>query len=307
MKSENYQGEISLIDLMKLFWQQKWLILISTVFCFGLSVAYLFFVKPIFEARANIIAPTEKDVFILNASRSNSNTPLVANLMVKDIYGIFSEVLTSDVIKQQFFEQVYLPSLTDKQRKLIPKDKLFHACFKKISIKTDFHVNPLKFTVIVNADDPSQTRKWVRQYIDLVEKRTVAAVVELITVQNMTLVSNIKKEIDEISEYETNSKLIRLAQFRKSLMYAKNKGIYDVSFNIILKDDLGLKLQKLKKEYNFYNNMSIPIEKIKVFRLDGVINAEDTPISPKVPLVLMLGLFTGFLMGCSLSLARNSL
>lgn len=301
----DYRDEISLVDLMKIFWQQKYSILIIMLFCFGLSVVYLFLAKNVYEAKVSIIAPTAKDLFILNAARSDRNAPLVANFMVNDVYGIFGNFLTLDAIEQEFFTQVYLPSLTDKQR-LIPKDKLFHACFKNILIKADVHVSPIKYTITIDADNPAKAREWVSQYIALVEKKSVALVAQLIKVQNTTLINNIRKEIDEIKEYETNIRSTKLAQLKESLIDAKTKGIYDVSFNITPNDDLGLKLQKLKNEYDFYTNMSIPFEKIKVFRLDGVVHSSDTPISPKGPFILMLGLFTGLILGCIIGLIRNS-
>lgn len=310
IKNPKYSDELSLIDLLqlKLFWQQKWLILIITLFCTGISVAYLFFTKPIYEAKATITAPTVGDISILNYGLSNKELSQAENFGVGRVYQIFRDVLESESIKQLFFNKIYLPSLTEKQKKSDSRDKLFNSYLKNILIKEDIHRIPTKYNrvpakyiIIVNSDSFVKSREWIKQYLALVEKKAVAELAQLINSHNVALA----KRINLLKEVEEKKQIYRFRQLKEALVIAKGVGMQNASINI--SENSIHNLQILESKYNYYSKLKLSNEEMRIFRLDGAIQYSETPIKPKIKLILLLGLIMGLMLGFATASLRNAL
>lgn len=335
LKTEYDRDEITLLDLMLELWKQKWLILIITLICFGIGATYLLIAKPVYEAKAYIVSPTEGDISKLNVGRSYSKNSPVKMFRINEVYNIFSDVLLSESIKQDFFKQVYLPSLSAQQRESLSEEKLFNNFLKKFLIKEDSHAIPVKYTIIADTDNPAKAREMIIQYVALAEKKALFELKTLIDGQYRVLAINIERKIVGIKEVAKNNRIDRLAQLNEALTIAKETGVVKFAMNTSLTnldaapmlymrgskaleseirilssrktdDSFASNLRNLEIKYNFYRNLNVPIDAIRMFRVDGDITLPEAPIKPKVFFILMVSLFTGILLGSFTALIRNA-
>ena len=338
---EYSSDEISILDLVRILFQQKWLILIITLFCLIISGTYIICAQPVYEAKVYIAAPREEDVSSLNIDHNfklnNGHIFRTKKLNAKEIYQIFTDEMLSTSIKKNFFKQVYWPSLTDTQRNSIPQDKLYANYSKQISIKEDTRVQPNKYTIIVSANSPTKADQWLKEFITLVKKKAISELVSLINKQNNLIVSRIQQQIDVNRRIAKVSRMDRIVQLNEALLIAKASGIKNFSIDVPRnsldneamismmymrgtkaleseiktlmlrkKDDSFIpNLRELESELYFYSKIVVPVESIKMFHLDGMINSPKTPITPKIFLILMLGIISGFILGSILALIRS--
>lgn len=325
--------EISLIDLFNILWQQKILILTVTLVCFLLSTMYLAITKPVYEAKAYLVAPTLGDIAALNAGRSNlKNSPLTP-LNVDDVYQVFSDALISKSVQYDFFQNIYLPSLSKKKRNNVSKNKLFAAYANNITIKEDTKTKPVKYTIIARAENARKVHDWVKQYVDLANKKAISLMIQTVTIQNKELALQLQHQIDQKKQEVKSERLDRLAQLEEALKIAQATGVTNPivmsdskldsvsmmytrgskaleseikALNMRKNDDpFAHNLRKLESDYAFYEKLVIPTASIKMFRLDGGINMPDSSIAPKYKLILMLGLLGGIIIGCFVALLRG--
>lgn len=319
-----YVDEISLFDLMKIFWQQKWVILTITIFCFGISVLYLQLAKPVYEAKVRVTLPSVNSIAMLNLSQSYSAGSQQYLFDINQMYQLFSDTLESNSIKNDFFKQVYLPYLTDMRRESIPESKLFNNYLKKISIKKD--PKTLGITVIAETDNPYKSREFVKKFIALAEKKALLEMQEKINDLNRIKALDIQQKIAWTRELAKKYRIDRLSQLNDAMVTAKAVGLQNFSMNGTLNNinkssilfmlgtkaleseikilnakeiDYGLvpQLRELENAYNFYSNAKVSVEAIKMFQFEDVINLPSSPIWPKKNLILILGLIGGLMLG----------
>lgn len=328
----NHQyNEISIFDILQIFWKQKWVILTTVMVCLGISVTYIHFAKPVYQANAYIISPTLGDIAPLNVGRSYEKNALLKPFSTEDIYKVFVDTLLSESIKRDFFNQVYLPSLTDKERSAAPGDILYASFLKKLTIKEDTKFKPSKFSVVADTNNPSKSREWVKKYIDFADKQAVNELVGSIKSQNTALAQQVEQKIEGLREVAKSNRADRLAQLHDALVIAKATGTADYPVNLSknnldpttkmyfrgsksLESEISVlserksddayipNLRALESEYNFYSKMTVPAEAVKPYRLDGVINLPESPIAPKVSLIILLGIVIGLFGGSFLAL-----
>ncbi|WP_298623594.1 LPS O-antigen chain length determinant protein WzzB [uncultured Legionella sp.] len=332
LKTGNQNNEFSFMHQMETFWQQKWWILVITVFCFGLSAVYLAQKKPVYEAKVVTVPPTLRDISQLNVGRSSLIDYPLGALTVKDVYGVFANILLSEAVRVDLFNQIYLPSLTEEQRTKLSKDKLYANFLKIITIKEIPRTSPIKFIVTADANSPEKAKAWLEQFFGIIEKRTANELVQAINTQNHALAVNAKQEIESARVIAEKTKQDRIVQLKDALVISKSSGIIDSVNKRALDDDSMLymrgskslqseldvllarksndaftpRLRELENEYRVYNNLNVTEDSIKSFRFDGAIFLPESPIQPKSSLILMLGLICGLICGSAVALIRTN-
>lgn len=327
--SENV--EFSFMKQMDVFWQQKWLILVITVLCFGLTGAYLLQTKPVYEAKTFTIPPALSNISELNIGRSALRYYPLVPLTTKDVYDVFTNTLLSESVRVDLFEKIYWPSLTAEQRKSSSKDKLFSNFLKIITVKEVPRTSPIKYVVTADANSPEKAKWWLNQFFDIVKKRTLNELVQSTNTQNQILAINVKQQIVSAKRIAENTRLDRITQLKDALVIAKSSGMLDYSNKRVpgesmlylrgaksLQSELDVlhsrksndaftpRLRELENEYRFYTSLVVTEDVIEPFRFDGGIFLSESPIRPKSSLILILGLICGLICGSTIALIRTN-
>lgn len=314
IKTHYSSEELSILELVQIFWQQKWLILMITLFCSGLSLSYILLSKPpkpIYEAKVTIIAPTEGDISLLNIappiggdiSQSNID-PFKKMFSVYDIYYIFINVLESESLKQQFsktFTSLY--SIKGRVKLTSPEitiKKDLTQFDKQIITINKYIFSRNKYTISVNTDNPAKSRELIKQFVALATKRAEDELKQLIFNQNLALAKKIIffKKVIELNKMDA------MEDLKKALIVVKGSAMNNASITLT---NTSTNLHMLESSYDFYSQIDVSNPAIKMFRLDGVIDTIELLPKSRKELILILGLLTGLIFGTATALLRHSL
>jgi chain length determinant protein (polysaccharide antigen chain regulator) len=304
IKSLHYGDELSVLDLLKILWQQKKLVLGSIVLGCLVSSSYLFLSPPIYEAKIIITAPTTGDISQLNVGRSYSQYSPIKAFNYSEVYRLYSVTLLSNATKQLFFRQIYLPTLQKKANK-INENKLYNSYLKNIIVKTDFLSNPIKYTILARNEDPLVATKLVRLYVSVAKKESMEKLLGHINNQNKAYAEELQRKINGIQNALVHNQEEQINKVKNIIRIAKSAGIQNPIFTSNNLDDLGPKLRQLEYDYNYYKNMSISTDSIKMFRTDGRIMIPQTPAFPNNYLVMAVGLLAGLILGSLIGISRG--
>ncbi|MDQ7002795.1 MAG: Wzz/FepE/Etk N-terminal domain-containing protein, partial [Ghiorsea sp.] len=104
------ESEISLLDLWNMIVAQRRLLLVVWAVCVLLAIAYVMFTKPVYQATAYLLPPTQKDVQALNI-HSYGYAP-------EHVYALLLQTLRSRVNRKQFYDASHIADqLNDGDKK----------------------------------------------------------------------------------------------------------------------------------------------------------------------------------------------
>ncbi|MBU0521392.1 MULTISPECIES: LPS O-antigen chain length determinant protein WzzB [Pseudomonas] len=329
-------GEIGLADLFKGVLAQRWLVIAVTVVITLMAGAFAYLSQPVYEARAYVLPPTQNDIEDFNYGR----TPELgfAPYSVRDVYAVFIRNLQSESLKNRFFNEVYLPSLSDDARRG-SQDYLYRKFTAALTIAQPSKDFSDRFTVVALNNQPVQAANWLNLYID---QASDAAKKELIKNFSKEIKIRIRNNETQISMMRENAANVRQDTIRQLLEAEKVAGSIGLEKHQIIaggvagemsgagdsrliylrgtkaleaevktlqareSDDAFIaNLRKLQGMNEFYKTLGVKAEDVAVYRLDGVIQPPDTPIKPKKALILLLGMIVGLGLGLVLGLMRH--
>jgi chain length determinant protein (polysaccharide antigen chain regulator) len=332
-------GEIDVIGTLGLIWKEKWLVFFVTLLTTVVGCLYIWMAKPIFEAKAYITPPTAGDIAAFNHGRSNAKGELLKLFDVGDIYAILSSALLSQGSKRAFFDKVYLPSLSVKQRTKMPLSLLYKEFNTLLTVKEDAKYTPARFTVIAKSSDVAQAVDWVERYVGLVKQNATDHILRIISSQNKSMTHDLEQRISVAREMAKEQRLDRINQLNEALNISNAIGLTRQDFsstenmrmeissinkpslmykrgsealkaeikNLNLRqsdDSFTPEVRKLESKYKLLGRIVVNPVDVAVFRLDGNIDASDVPIAPKSRLITAFSLTLGLLLGVSTVLVR---
>lgn len=304
MKNLHINNEMSLFDVLQLLWQQKKLILGAILLSCAASGLYLFLSTPVYEAKVIITAPTTGDISPLNVGRSYAKYSPIKAFDYLDVYRLSSLSLLSNSTKQLFFKQIYSPLIGKKSAKT-SESRVYASYLKNITIKTDFMSQPNQYTLLARNEDPLIATELVQQYVSLVNKETMKKLLQQINNQNKSYAEDLQIKINRIQNALIHNQEEQAHKIQSIIQTAKSAGIQNPVLSVNNSDNLETKLHQLEYDYNYYKNkVSIPIDSVKMFHMDGSIMTPQTPISPKKYLVIATGLLVGLLLGSFMAITR---
>ncbi|NWL19520.1 LPS O-antigen chain length determinant protein WzzB [Pseudomonas umsongensis] len=327
--------EVDLIEVIQGLWLQKWLILAIVTLFTLVGGAYAFLSKPVYEARAFVIPPTQKDIADLNYGRTIESE--LAPYSVKSVYEVFLRNLQAESLRRAFFEEYYLPSLNETER-AGSHDGLYQRFSKELSIALADKSSPDRFLLTMQNNDPAKAEEWAKAYI---EKARILAVREMVENVNREAEVRARNLAQQISALRENGERVRedlITQLREALRIAEAVGLEkppiingnlsgEVSANMSgeltyirgskalqaeiknieerkLDDPFIKNLRALQMKYSFYKDLSVKPDDVAVFRVDGPIESPDKPVKPKKALVLAVAVLLGGVIGVFVALFR---
>ncbi|WLH47906.1 LPS O-antigen chain length determinant protein WzzB [Pseudomonas beijingensis] len=328
------EDEIDLIALARGLWCQKWLILVITLLVTAGAAAYALLSKPVYEVKLFIMPPTQNGIAELNYGRGKSTE--LDTYSIKHVYDVFARNLQGESLRQNFFNEVYLPSLDESQRKGA-LDRLYERFSRELVVKGAGKDTPDRFAVTVQGGDPIKATEWVKAYVARASEAAESELIKNVTTEASVRARNLEQRIISLRETAQRIREDRIQQLREALKIAETIGLTTPTVNssaaVDITVDTGNKmdyqrgskalaaevsalearasddafisdLRTLQMRYNFYRKLSIDPERISVYRQDGSVEVPESPIKPRKSLILVLGVLAGLLSGGFVALIR---
>lgn len=318
--------------LVNTFWRQKIIILCMALLGTVIAAAYAFLSEPIYEAKAFIMPPTQNDIEGLNDERKK-----LPPLVVKDVYLVFLKNLQAESLRREFFKSTYLPALG---RDSDSKGGLYEKLSKSLLISVVGKDTADRYSIVILDADSIRAAKWIEQYTKRAQELALQEINKNISSEFSVQARNLNQEILSLREVGHKDSEDTLVKLNEALIVAKAIGLKKPpivsgnSLNIAGKMDDELtymrgtialeaeienlksrksedpfidKLRGLESDYNFYNLLSKKYRDAKTYKMDGDVEVSASPVKPKIPLVISIGLVLGLMLGVMIALIRNSL
>ncbi|MGX4729971.1 LPS O-antigen chain length determinant protein WzzB [Pseudomonas corrugata] len=326
--------EIDLIELVRGLWAQKWLIVGVTLLVTIGAAAYAFLSKPVYEAKLFIMPPTQNGIAELNYGRGKSTD--LDTYSIRHVYDVFARNLQAESIRQKFFNEIYLPSLDESQRKGA-LDRVYERFSRELVVKGPGKDTPDRFSVTVQGGDPVRATEWAKAYVQRASEAAESELIKNVTTEASVRARNIEQRIVSLRETAQRLREDRIQRLREALKIAEAIGLTTPTINssaaVDITVDTGSKmdyqrgskalaaevnalesrtsddafisdLRSLQMRYNFYRKLNIDPERISVYRQDGSVEVPESPIKPKKMLIVVLGAITGFILAGFIALIR---
>ncbi|WP_431144809.1 LPS O-antigen chain length determinant protein WzzB [Pseudomonas alvandae] len=320
--------EIDLIALARGLWAQKWLIIAITLLVTAGAAAYAFLSKPVYEAKLFIMPPTQNGIAELNYGRGKSTE--LEPYSIKHVYDVFARNLQGESLRQNFFNQVYLPSLDESQRKGA-LDRLYDRFSRELVVKGPGKDTPDRFSVTVQNGDPVKATEWAKAYVVRASEAAEAELIKNVTAEASVRARNLEQRITSLRETARRVREDRIQQLREALKIAQAIGLTTPTINssaaVDITVDTGNKmdyqrgskalaaeiqtlesrasddafisdLRPLQMRYNFYRKLNIESEQLSIYRQDGSVEVPQSPVKPRKGVILVLGSAIGLILGC---------
>ncbi|MNV13349.1 Lipopolysaccharide biosynthesis protein WzzE [compost metagenome] len=327
--------EIDLFELMRSIWAQKVMILCTTLVVVLCAAAYAFISKPVYEARVYLLPPTLNGIADFNYGRTKELelTPYT----VKDVYDVFTRNLQSEALRRAFFLEVYLPSLSDADRK-DSQDELYSRFLKKLTIGLPSKEQPDRYSVSVQDKDPARATEWVKTFTANAGKASKNEVITNVTREAEVRARNIGQQISILRQTESGIRSDSISRLQEALRVAQSIGLEEppiIAGNVAAEvtatmdgqltymrgtkalsaeiknlqdrksnDPFIKNLRMLEIKKFFYEDLRIDPSGVAVYRQDGSIEIPDEPIKPKKMLYIGLAVIGGGLLGLLIGLVR---
>ncbi|SFW63567.1 LPS O-antigen chain length determinant protein WzzB [Pseudomonas sp. NFACC04-2] len=326
--------EIDLIALARGLWGQKWLILAVTLLVTAGAAAYAYLSKPVYQAQLFIMPPTQNGIAELNYGRGKSTE--LDPYSIKHVYDVFARNLQGESLRQTFFNEVYLPSLDESQRKGA-LDRLYERFSRELVIKGPGKDTPDRYSVTVQGGDPVRATEWAKAYVARASEAAESELIKNVTAEAAVRARNLEQRIVGLRETAQRIREDRIQQLREALKIAEAIGLTSPSINSTAAVDITVEtgnkmdyqrgskalaaevkalesrasddafisdLRSLQMRYSFYRKLNIDPESISVYRQDGSVEVPQSPIKPRKILILLLGVIMGGLLGGGMALIR---
>lgn len=330
------EDEVDLVALVKELWTQKLLIFGFTVLGVALAYAYVSLSKspPVYEAKIYVLPPAQSGVAAFNVGRS-ANDEGLKPFTVKEVYAVFTQNLVGETLRQDFFKEVYLPSLPQASREN-SVDQLYKTFAEQLVVSADKGV-PDRYSVTVQSQDSKQAASWGEAYLDRAAEAAKAEIILNIKQEALVRADDLQSRIASLRESALLKREDRISQLREALSIAKAIGLVEPqlpsSASVTVKgsvneslayrrgskalaaeievlqsrssDDAFVpELRKLQGKYEELSRLNVDPAKVSVSRQDGEVEVPSTPLKTKKNLILLAGLIAGLLLGVFLALVR---
>jgi chain length determinant protein (polysaccharide antigen chain regulator) len=328
--------EIDLIEVFQGLLLQKWMILAIVMLFALVGGVYAFFSKPVYEAKAFVIPPTQKDIADFNYGRTRKSE--LEPYSVKYVYDVFLRNLQAESLRRDFFEEYYLPSLSESER-ADSQDGLYDRFSKDLTIALADKSSPDRFSLTMQSNDPTKAAEWVKAFVDKARVVAVGEMIDNVNREAEVRARNLAQQISALRESGEHVREDLITQLREALRIAEAIGLEkppiisgnlsgEVSANMNgeltyirgskalqaeiknleerkLDDPFIKDLRTLQVKHAFYKDLSVKPGDVAVFRVDGPIEMPDKPIKPKKVLILAVAILLGGVIGIFVALFRT--
>ena len=328
--------EIDLIELIRGLWQQKLLIILTTLVVGGAAVAYALLATPVYEAKVFVQPPSQNDIAHLNYGRGGDSE--LGILTVKDVYDVYVRNLQSESLRRRFFQEIYLPSLSEEVRRG-SQDNLYGRLGNVLVVAVTSKETPSRFAITVNLPDPKRAVDWAVKYAEMAGERAKLEVLKDVKADAVVKANNLRRQIKAAQQSAQKQREDQIVQLNEALKVAKSIDLEKppiISGALSSEVSAGMdgsltymrgskallaEIENLRKRSSddpfidrvreqqsslaFYRELEIDPKVLEVYRQDGRVESPDSPIRPKKFIIVFLGVLAGGALGVLLALFRH--
>lgn len=330
-------NDIDIFDLIESIWKEKILIIVITALVTSLALAYAFTAKPTYEASTTFYQPSVSAIQSYNLGRREAELP---EYTISAIYDIFLTNLNSSQLRDNFFDEIYLPSL-DEAKQASARSKLIAALDKILTVKQlNTKENKYLYQISVELEDADKTAEWANLYLQKAITQTKAELKDDINSEMRTYKESIKLQIDNLLIRARAERQDEITRLKEALSIAKAIGLENpalptgkateeganyVDRNLTYmrgskalesqiqafearKDDQAFipTLRELTAKLNFLDSIYLNDENTEVVKIDQIALTPDSPIKPKKLLIIVMSVLLGGMLGVLTALIRTA-
>lgn len=328
--------EIDLIELAQGVWRQKLWVGLVALPVIALGFAYVMLASPVYEAKLYIQPPSQNEIAQLNYGRG-AGTGLTP-LSPKDVYTIYLRALQSEAVRDQFFRNAFLPTLTEERRGG-SRDALyaqFNSMLKVAQVSKDM---PERYVLTANVEDPGLAAAWVSNYAEMASDRAKSELLSGTRSDISIMADNLEQLIRASRASAGNQRADQIAQLKEALRIARSVGLekppiisetlsneVSAGMNGSLTYMRGTKaleaeianlesrssddpfipnLREQQEKLNFLRNLKIDPSVVAMYQQDGAVSQPDKPIKPRKAIIMLLAVFMGLGIGVLMAIGRD--
>ncbi|GLO31923.1 O-antigen chain length regulator [Pseudomonas putida] len=324
--------EIDLVELWRILWGRKLIILSSVFLVTALAVIYVLNKAQMFEAKSFILPPTKNDISQLNYGRTKDSG--LGIFTTKDVYAVYVRTLQSESLRRHFFRSVYLPNLPESARHG-SQDELYAKFNKALTIGAVEGDSADRFLIKSLSDDPQIGVMWIARYSELASDRTKKILIEDADTEVSVLIKNLEQHVRSAREEARKQREDQIARLQEALRIAKavnlskppiiSSGLNgEVSSGMqgsltYMRGSLAIEaeienlrnrqsddpfvkdLREIQEKLDFYRNLHLNPAVVEVFQQDGAIEVPDAPVKLRKLLIILGGGVAGLILGIMLA------
>ena len=326
--NSQYSDDIDIFSIARALRSRVWVIITVTLIAGVLGLMYAFLSERVYEARAYLVPPTQSDIADLNIGRNKKSE--LTPYSIGDVYRLFLRNLQSESLRQDFFSNEYLPSLSDDQ-KARPQDALYAEFSKKLLVNPVTADEVGRYSVVVQTTSPQQAVEWVKSYVKQAAALAADEITKNVSYEAKVRSRSISQEIEAKRETGESSRGDAIVKLRAALNVATAAGVQkpivtfgaaptavagkmdgDESFLIGVEalnaeiknlesrssnDAFIDELRELQAKKSFYDKLTVVSKDFNLFRYDGNVETPQSAVKPKKALVISLALVLGLMLG----------
>lgn len=332
----NNEDEIDLVELVQGVWRHKIWVLIVAAPITVMGVLYAQLATPVYEAKLYVQPPPQNDISQLNYGRGGSTG--LGVLAVRDVYDIYLRSLQSEAVRNKFFRSVYLPTLSEEERKQ-SRDGLYGEFNTVMKVGLVSKDTPNRYVITAHAADPQQAAAWVNTFAEMSADAAKHEVLESSRSEMLVKADNLEQEIIGAKSSTGKEREDRVAQLKEALVIAKSIGLEKpplISGTLSTEVSAGMDgsltymrgskaleseianletresddpfvrgLREKEEAVRFYRNVKLNPALISVYKQDGVVDLPDKPIKPRKAIIMVFTAVIGVGLGLAVAIARE--
>lgn len=332
----NSSDEMDLVELVQGVWRQKIWVGLVAVPVIALGLAYVMLVSPVYEAKLYVQPPSQNEIAQLNYGRGGDTG--LAPFTSKDVYEIYLKALQSEAVRNKFFRNVFLLTLTDKEKRG-SRDALYGQYISMLKVSQAGKNMPNRYVITANLNDPRLAATWVSRYAEMAAERAKSELVDGSQSDISIMADNLEREIQAAQANAMKRRTDRIAQLSEALRVAKSIGLEKppiitgtlatevsagmggsltymrgtkaleaeiANLEARASDDPFISgLREKQEKLAFLRDFKIDRSSISMYQQDGGVEQPDEPIKPRKSVIMALFVVIGLILGGGVALLRS--
>lgn len=346
--NDHPSDEIDLRDLILTLWASRLLIIVITTLVFLGAAVYAFQSTPVYETQAQTLPPPASGLESYNTAHQMSGpaaegvapdiriTDAIPTLSPNDAYQLFLRHVSSVTLRQEFFQEHYLPYRSDSDTPSeAERSRLWKQFNTQLSITLPRKAednNLMRMTL--QGENPELIADWLNDYLAMAIARTQIEFSENLTSAVHQRRSSLEEQASTLRAGQQQQRQHEIIRLEEALALAEAIGLEEPpsAGNLItsysgettymrgaraLRSELELLrnrqnddpfiegLPTISKRLELLNNIDVSPERIMVATIDEPARIPQDPIKPRKALILALGLVLGGMLGIFIALMRQ--
>jgi len=322
------EDEINLLDLWRVLWQRKMIVLGTALAAAIMAVAYALLATSVYKAEAFLLPPSAQNVQGLNVQGLN-----VQGYTPEQVYDLFIRNLQSRALRRHYFDAHKLADALAPDREQDANiNRIFEEDFNKMLSVSRDKKNKARVDVSYQGSDAKLAAQWVNDMVAEANTATVRTLAGDVASKLENSKRELREKIAVSRQFAEQRRMDRIAELEEAIHMAADLGIKEdpllsqvtgkstiavnqmdsplymrgtralqaevTSMRTRKSDDPFIfNLRDLQEKLAKLDSIHIDPSKISAVQIDQAAEVPDRRIKPKRKLIVMLGLLGGLMLG----------